>query len=83
MFDIQFQQWHDESALGYSDPSPIEGRAGHTLLACDDKLLLYGGFVGDGYDGAVYSANLAAIDAAIDALAQSDSDDNTDEDHAQ
>ncbi|KAG5190784.1 hypothetical protein JKP88DRAFT_266775 [Tribonema minus] len=88
--DLSARRWLDESALGYPGESPIEGRSGHSLTPCVDQLVLYGGLVGDGYDGAVYAADLgmlrtAAADAVVEletsgsSDAGSDGDDSDDE----
>jgi hypothetical protein len=66
--DITAKTWCDEISMGYSDESPLEGRSGHTLsvTASDrSKLILYGGFVADGYDGSVYNADIATLTAAV------------------
>lgn len=48
--------WLDEEGMGYAGPSPVEGRNGHTLTWCGDQLVLFGGFVGDGFDSGVHVA---------------------------
>eukprot|EP00953_Heterococcus_sp_UTEX-ZZ885_P024899 13574-Heterococcus_DN1.PRE.2 len=79
--DITAKTWCDESSMGYSDESPLEGRSGHTLsvTASDSsKLILHGGFVADGYDGSVYSADIATLTAAVaEAVAAINDDDSS------
>jgi hypothetical protein len=79
--DITAKTWSDETSMGYSDESPLEGRSGHTLsttVSDSSKLILYGGFVADGYDGSVYSADIATLTAAVaEAVVAIDDDDNS------
>ncbi|CAN0055074.1 unnamed protein product, partial [Discosporangium mesarthrocarpum] len=51
--------WVDERGMGYEGESPVEGRNGHSLVVCGGRgnpgrLVLFGGFVGDGFDARVY-----------------------------
>lgn len=48
--------WVDEEGMGFGGASIVEGRNGHTLTWCGDKLVLFGGFVGDGFDASVHVA---------------------------
>lgn len=49
-------KWADEADMGFPGESIVEGRNGHTLTWCGDKLVLFGGFVGDGFDAGVHVA---------------------------
>lgn len=53
--------WVDEEQMGYPGTSPVEGRNGHTLTWCGDKLILFGGFVGDGFDAGVHVAEVPSV----------------------
>lgn len=49
--------WVDEQGMGFAGESMVEGRNGHTLTWCGEgKLVLFGGFVGDGFDATVHVA---------------------------
>lgn len=48
--------WVDEDGMGYSGTSPVEGRNGHSLVWCGEQLVLFGGFVGDGFVADVHVA---------------------------
>ncbi|CAM9704617.1 unnamed protein product [Scytosiphon promiscuus] len=48
--------WANEADMGFAGESIVEGRNGHTLTWCGDKLVLFGGFVGDGFDAGVHVA---------------------------
>ncbi|CAM9178585.1 unnamed protein product, partial [Choristocarpus tenellus] len=56
----RFRGWVDEAGMGFEGESPVEGRNGHSLVVCGRgrQLILFGGFVGDGFDSRVYSADL-------------------------
>lgn len=84
VLDLKNERWLDESMLGFEGESPIEGRSGHSLSACcDTQLVLYGGFVGDGYDTKVYTADLSDLVERVQQVVVSDdstcSEDNNDE----
>ena len=49
-------RWVDEEEMGYAGCSIVEGRNGHTLTWCGDTLVLFGGFVGDGFDAGLHIA---------------------------
>lgn len=49
-------EWVDEEGMGFAGESIVEGRNGHTLTWCGEKLILFGGYVGDGFDGGVHAA---------------------------
>ena len=49
-------EWVDEEGMGFAGESIVEGRNGHTLTWCGDKLVLFGGFVGDGFDASLHVA---------------------------
>lgn len=55
--------WIDEQGMGFAGPSPVEGRIGHTLTCCGDKLILFGGYVGDGFDYGVHVAETPSLAA--------------------
>eukprot|EP00903_Cladosiphon_okamuranus_P015393 g14217.t1 len=50
-------EWADEADMGFPGESIVEGRNGHTLTWCDDKLVLFGGFVGDGFDAGIHATS--------------------------
>lgn len=50
-------QWVDEDDMGFPGESIVEGRNGHSLTWCRGKLVLFGGFVGDGFDASVHVAD--------------------------
>jgi hypothetical protein len=78
--DITAKTWCDERSMGYIDESKLEGRSGHTLSISDSKLILYGGFVADGYDGSVYSAEITTLTAAVaEAVVAAAADDDSSE----
>lgn len=49
-------RWDNEAEMGFAGESIVEGRNGHTLTWCGEKLVLFGGFVGDGFDAGVHVA---------------------------
>ncbi|CAM9987661.1 unnamed protein product, partial [Hapterophycus canaliculatus] len=49
-------RWANEAEMGFAGESIVEGRNGHTLTWCGDDLVLFGGFVGDGFDAGVHVA---------------------------
>ncbi|CAN0381140.1 unnamed protein product [Ectocarpus fasciculatus] len=49
-------EWVNEAGMGFAGESIVEGRNGHTLTWCGEKLVLFGGFVGDGFDAGVHVA---------------------------
>lgn len=49
-------RWVDEEEMGSVGCSIVEGRNGHTLTWCGDTLVLFGGFVGDGFDAGLHIA---------------------------
>ncbi|CAM9398334.1 unnamed protein product [Ectocarpus sp. 12 AP-2014] len=49
-------EWVNETGMGFAGESIVEGRNGHTLTWCGEKLVLFGGFVGDGFDAGVHVA---------------------------
>ncbi|CAM9271202.1 unnamed protein product, partial [Phaeothamnion confervicola] len=55
--DVAGGHWLDEAAMGFPGPTPLEGRGDHSLSVCGDRLVLLGGFVGDGFDGRAYVAD--------------------------
>lgn len=55
--------WVDEEEMGFAGPSSVEGRNGHTLTWCGDKLILFGGFVGDAFDAGVHVAEVPSMAA--------------------
>ena len=75
---MRTRTWFDEYSLGFTDESPIEGRRGHSLTVCNSTLLLYGGFVGDGYDGAVYGADIQRLEACVQAAADASDGEGSD-----
>lgn len=52
--------------MGFPGESIVEGRNGHTLTWCGDKLVLFGGFVGDGFDSGVHVAEPPLSSVALD-----------------
>ena len=59
-------EWADEADMGFPGESIVEGRNGHTLTWCGDKLVLFGGFVGDGFDAGVHVAEPPSSSVALD-----------------
>lgn len=57
--------WLDEEKMGHPGPSPIEGRNGHTLTWCGERLVLFGGFVGDGFDAGVHVAEAPSLEPSL------------------
>lgn len=53
--------WVNEEGMGFTGPSPVEGRNGHTLTCCGNRLVLFGGFVGDGFDQGVHVAEVPSV----------------------
>jgi hypothetical protein len=74
--DLTNKAWYNEEDMGYEGESPVEGRAGHCLVASSGQLILYGGFVGDGFDDKFYicSSDLGGP-PADDGEADGDGDD--------
>eukprot|EP00752_Nemacystus_decipiens_P008661 g7733.t1 len=59
-------EWANEADMGFPGESIVEGRNGHTLTWCGDKLVLFGGFVGDGFDAGVHVAEPPSSSLALD-----------------
>lgn len=59
-------EWTDEAGMGFPGESIVEGRNGHSLTWCGDKLVLFGGFVGDGFDAGVHVARPPSSSSALD-----------------
>lgn len=59
-------EWTDEAGMGFPGESIVEGRNGHSLTWCGDKLVLFGGFVGDGFDAGVHVAGPPSSSSALD-----------------
>lgn len=57
-------QWVDEEGMGFAGESIVEGRNGHTLTWCGHKLVLFGGFVGDGFDASLHVAEPSSLTRA-------------------
>lgn len=59
-------EWTDEAEMGFPGESIVEGRNGHSLTWCGDKLVLFGGFVGDGFDAGVHVARPPSSSSTLD-----------------
>lgn len=57
-------QWVDEEGMGFAGESIVDGRNGHTLTWCGHKLVLFGGFVGDGFDASLHVAEPSSLTRA-------------------